>query len=629
MGDRLLAGMKSDADMTNAAPQRKALGGLGLIVVVALALLGTFEFLLEILTLGGQGHTGWAIRPGPDQTSIAFVFPGSAAARAGVKPGDRIDLDRLCPTRRLYDPVISYHSPVGTRVDIPLIRGSQHITALITLEPVAAGPAYADVLMDFNDVLSFLVVLLGAWIVVYRPTLMSWGLFAFLLSNVTLLEMPSRFGYDLALMNGLVSAVLSSAGVFVIVFASRVPSDAPATWRRWFTAVALALFVVELIVGSYPEPGAYSIVVWSVLGFPSRLMLIPPSWLYIAINNSVYALTLIALCVNYAISRGQDRERMRWVALGVMMFIAAAILEQARFSTTYLSLFFDSLFIIYSIIYLSGMVAIAYGIVKGRIVDVTFVLSHAVVAAFLAAFIIAAFAIADWAVSKVLASARLGTLADIGLAVILGFSFDALRRRVDAIVDRLFFRRRYNAEERLKRAARAVLHANTLDAIRAFLVDEPHAALQLSSAALFEPTDASGWKRTRAIGWPSGTSDELAAKDTVVLQVLAKQSPLKTSSVLWRAPSLPMGLARPVLAVPVLARQRVVAIALYGQHRSGADIDADEIAEIVRVVDGADAAFDRVEAENLRRENEALARRIEELARRGDTPILRPGITGP
>jgi hypothetical protein len=606
--------------MTDASLQRKRLHGWGLIVV-ALMLLGIFEALVPALEdlAGVQGHAGWGTDWQSDQTLIVEVVPGSSAARAGVKVGDRFDLDRLFPTRQLYDPVISYHPHPGTRIEMPLTRGSQRLTATITLGSSAISPSSILLLQYLDEIISILILLLGAWIVAQRPTLMTWSLFAFLLGDATDTAYAfSSFGYNVALANSLICGMLRSAAVFVVVFASRVPNDAPAAWRRAFGVAALVLFGVTLFINTY------STVAWSLLGLPARYVLLVPSWLNTAAGISVDVLTLVALAVNYVISRGQDRERMRWVALGVTMLIAADILSQLQLNAIQNigEFFFEALFTISSFIYLAGILAIAYGIIKGRVVDVTFVLSHAVAASLLAGFIIAAFAVVDWAVGKMLASARLGTLADIGLAIALGFSFSGLHRRVDTVVDRLFFRRRYSAERRLKLAARAVLRAGSTDAIREVLVDEPHEALRLSSAALFESRGASGWRRTRAMGWAEGTLVELA-DDDLVRNVLAQEAPSRISNAAWAGISLPIGLAKPVLAVPVLAGRRVVAIVLYGQHRSGADIDAEEIAEIERVAEAAGAAFGHVEAEDLHREREAQARRIEELMRR-----LGPGVSG-
>ena len=85
----------------------------------------------------------------------------------------------------------------------------------------------------------------------------------------------------------------------------------------------------------------------------------------------------------------------------------------------------------------------------------------------------------------------------------------------------------------------------------------------------------------------------------------------------WHHGDLPAGNAQPVLAIPVLARRRVVAIALYGLHTSGVDLDADEVRAIERVTEAAGAAYDHVEAETFRRRCEDLERRLAVHARNG------------
>ncbi len=606
--------MQSRADMTGDSPQHRRLHGWGLVVLIALALLGVLEPLLNFSDQPGvRGHFGF-VWGATAPMVLSAVYPGEAADRAGVRVGDRIDLDRLYPVRTAtYDPVIGYVRAPGTRVELPLIRGTKRLTAAITMGSAVSGPTYFSFSNDLSNFVDLLIVLLAAWIVVRRPTLMTWSLFAYVLTPGSQFVL-SRFGYGAALANAFINALFIATPPFLIVFTSRVPNDVSSGWRRWFAVTAIALFAVMVFVA------VYSIVAWSVLGLPTRDVFLP-WWSLTVVYYVSMGLALAALAVSYAVARGQDRERMRWVVFGVLLTAA-----DAGISTNPSLLWSPSSFFITSItlvLFAMGLAAIAYGLIKGRIVDVTFVLGHAVVAAVLAGLIVAAFAVADWAVSKVLASTRFGTITDIALAIVIGFSFSGLHRRVDALVDRLFFRQRYSAEQRLKLAARAVLHSTSVDAIREFLVDEPQASLKLSSAALFEPADASTWKRTRAAGWAEGTLEHLAANDTVVLHVLAEQAPLKIGSIRWTAPSLPLGLAHPVVAIPVLARRRVVAIALYGQHSSGADIDAEEVAAIERIADAAGAALDHVEAESLRREVEKLARRNDELMRQ-----LSPRVAG-
>jgi len=76
--------------------------------------------------------------------------------------------------------------------------------------------------------------------------------------------------------------------------------------------------------------------------------------------------------------------------------------------------------------------------------------------------------------------------------------------------------------------------------------------------------------------------------------------------------TLPLGLRRPILAVPVASRLRCFAVALYGPHESGTDFDSNERAMLARLGDSAADAYAQLE-------NAALRARIatleEELAR--------------
>jgi hypothetical protein len=70
----------------------------------------------------------------------------------------------------------------------------------------------------------------------------------------------------------------------------------------------------------------------------------------------------------------------------------------------------------------------------------------------------------------------------------------------------------------------------------------------------------------------------------------------------------------PVLAVPISVRNELRAIALYGPHRRGDDLDPDEVSTLATLAGGASAALDHAEAARLRKEIEAstnLAKEVE------------------
>ena len=83
---------------------------------------------------------------------------------------------------------------------------------------------------------------------------------------------------------------------------------------------------------------------------------------------------------------------------------------------------------------------------------------------------------------------------------------------------------------------------------------------------------------------------------------------MRLADVVWPSDERPTHLGDAVLAMPVLLRDQLVAIVLYGPHHSGADIDPDEVRSIVLLVERAGAAYDHIEARTLRAQVDALIR---------------------
>jgi hypothetical protein len=66
---------------------------------------------------------------------------------------------------------------------------------------------------------------------------------------------------------------------------------------------------------------------------------------------------------------------------------------------------------------------------------------------------------------------------------------------------------------------------------------------------------------------------------------------------------LPAGLARPILAVPVDNHFDCYAIALYGPHASGTDLNEDQRATLAELGLEAGAVWTKLDRESLRRRN--------------------------
>jgi hypothetical protein len=474
------------------------------------------------------------------------------------------------------------------------------MTIPVTLGSYASESVANNIAWDMAYAIGAAAILLAAWLVIRRPSTMTWSLYAFLLSTSNGdPQTLNRFGWTVSLIDNLVIVVLSSAFAFIIVFAARAPNNTTSRWKRWVELGAIGLFFVSLADAAYP------MVSWSIFGVPQQYAF-PPAWIGNAITPVVVFITAVVLAVNYLRAQTLDRERLKWIILGVVLAIAPKLVFEFGSSLEFLVWTGTALTLVTAV----GIGIIAYAIIKGRIVDVKFLVSRAVVVTLLAGSIVIVFALVDWIVTRNLQATRLGAVAEIGLAIALGFWFNALHRNVDAFVDRVLFRKRHLAERQLTLASHAVLHCTSVETIREVLVDEPATALELASAAIFEPIEASTWRRTREIGWGVRTLSMLKGDDALLLRVKAEQTTLRLSSIRWKPAGLPVENCCPLLAVPVLARRNVVAIVLYGLHSSGVDLDLDEIRSIERVAEAAGAAYDHVEAETFRRKYEELESRL-------------------
>jgi hypothetical protein len=100
--------------------------------------------------------------------------------------------------------------------------------------------------------------------------------------------------------------------------------------------------------------------------------------------------------------------------------------------------------------------------------------------------------------------------------------------------------------------------------------------------------------------------------DQIVLGSFTRGAPVRLRHGQWRRPGLPTEDLEPCIAVPVCGSAgEGIAIALYGPHDTGSDINADECETLHELADHAGLGYDRAETEQLRREVQRLRGQIE------------------
>ena len=261
---------------------------------------------------------------------------------------------------------------------------------------------------------------------------------------------------------------------------------------------------------------------------------------------------------------------------------------------------------------------VVYAVVRHRVIDVRRAGGRAIAYAVLSAVPVTAFSLIDWALSNQLAQTRFAVFVEVCVSIAFGFWVNASQRRIDNLIESLFFHARRVAEERLRGVARRIAHMTERSPLDETLVREPFEALQLTSSALFRLVDGA-YVRVAQRGWPDDVLPVIDHNDDLALELIATRAPVDLDKIGWD-PGDAVDPLRPCVAYPILVRQEPVGLLLLGAKRDGERFDALERSALQTLVESAAMTYDHLEAvehrylaaelqhalEQARRENETL-----------------------
>ncbi|HET7814757.1 MAG TPA: hypothetical protein VFL13_10335 [Candidatus Baltobacteraceae bacterium] len=506
--------------------------------------------------------------------SATVVRVNEEAARAGIRIGDRADLARAGIDLR-QSVVMGYAVAPGLHYDLPLIRGTRHFTAPIVTTP-ESGDRLAMVWLRLA--VQILVTGMATLLVLRRPNPATWGLFFVMLAGCS----PTNDTYLLGPVPWRVFAwnvfwFFNAAVTFgALFFALHLLHPGPLPlWRRRLETAAIVLSAAAF---------ANALVLANSTLFANSPNVV--SWIIYAISAPLpFYLAPAVIVATYFESTPQVRQRLRWIIAG---FLFAALCDTADtlgsqgnlgvYQTTYVQ---HSLLVVGE--YAGIMLPVAYAILKHHIIDVNVAISRATVYTALSVFIVGTFALVDMLFSHLLAENRAGLIADVVLALFLGFTFNSIHHHVDDFVDRLLFRKKHQAEAYVAGLAPAMAYAHTPSHVCSLLLDEPKTAFGLSGAALLDCRD--------------GCPERI---DVFASYLEGRRGSIRLASTAWNITEFLDGTWTPTLAIPLYSHSTVTGIAVYGLHRDMTDIDAEEAALLERAVEAAGSAFDRLEADAMR-----------------------------
>lgn len=447
-----------------------------------------------------------------------------------------------------------------------------------------------------------LLVLVSGWLLLYRPSPITWAFFVFgpFWGPADWTFSFSLLPPALAVLQSFVFTFIAGAAMWGLVyFGLTFPSGAINPLKRVLARWSWIAWPIVTFVWSWWW-GCFAL-----FGTPQPLSAFR---FFSILVGLMFLASVVALGHTFVVSHGLDRQRIKWIFASYALGILPLWLLWWTFALGIsIPVWVSDLGFLMTIFL---PFAVAYTVIVHRVLDVNFIISRAVVYGVLTSLIVGVFALLDWFVGTVLAQTRLAVVVEICAAIGLGFGLNGLHARLDRFVDATLFRDRHRAERRLSRVANAVAHAANTDAVDAMLVEEPADALHLASAALFRADAQGAFRRTASVHWRPEDLEEFGRDDRLLALLRSEQGPLVVDETGWNHAALPHGPARPILAVPIVSRHDVRAFALYGAHLSGEAIDPDEVRSIEKIASMASAAIDHLEAMELRRQMDAMARQL-------------------
>jgi hypothetical protein len=594
-----------------------------LLALCGVAAVVTFVSAADIFGLGGRPWYGfWDTNvptASPYISVIAKPVVGGAAALAGLREGDRIDLREQNEAARI---AVLFQLMATQPTRLVVERGVTKLAIEVTGSTIWDGaPIWKLATMGLVTIASVFFIACALLIALRRSVrrdarllalvLLLCGLAAQLSPTFMVVPWPTIQLVQLLLSHA------CYAGAFLLLIRLSSQLGTRTAWRTALETIAslgaaiCLLDAVALVVGIQtlwidPSP------------FVPRVGLV---------NSIVFAvatvLTLLVAAAAVSSTPALDRPRAAWTLLPIPiaffaqeLFFASGVFAHSW----YVVIGFAALA---SALWLAGAWAVTYALLKRRVLDLEFVLSRTLVVGAVSLIVVASFVLLEWLLGTVMAgvSHATGLIANAALALVLGLSLNPIQKRVDAFIERLLFRKRHENERALldfsKEAAYVTNSRALLDQATAKLENHTDAR---SGAILLLEQDA--YAPVRAFG-PDGVS-AVSENDPLILA-------LKT----WHKPADPhhyAGALQGALALPMLARGRLIGIMLLGERAGGEAYAPDEIEALSQFAHGVGSSLDVLSGkadDSIAELREALTAMATAIAALGEeTATLKRSIAG-
>ena len=549
-----------------------------------------------------QTSSGVTFAYPPHAMTIAAIKKNTQAARSGLRVGDVVDLGAMSMTHRIR---LSIGTPAGTALRLPILRSGRPMAVTLIRYQRPRPSIFSDGWLAL-EITATISLLIFAIIGLRKPSIATAALVLYGGGAISTYAATAEFSRLPDPLYGGVAVVILSFFSFLPVFAlpsfvARFPSIPPSRNGRRRVHVADALFGVALLASLYEA------IFEPVFGV---------SWPAFSQGMEIAGLLagLAFASVAFLESTGESRRRIAWVLGGLVVsdiayliwveslifFAPGATLPAWVLPTRQVADLATTLF----------PIALAYAILRHRVIDLNFALNRTVVYGLLTTLVVIVVTLVDWITSRLLSQTRLALAVEALVTIGFGLTLNWLHGRVEALVDRIVFRERHVAERRIEQRIAALPYATSETSVDLAMSTEAVKVLQLKSAAVFRRADIDEpFRRVSDEGWPPDSVRQIDRDSLLVRSLLAEERTFFLADLAIDHEGLPHGDHRPILAVPISAQHELLGFALYGAERDGASPDPQKIALLNRLAEASSTAYSMVEARRWRARVSELERR--------------------
>jgi hypothetical protein len=267
--------------------------------------------------------------------------------------------------------------------------------------------------------------------------------------------------------------------------------------RRWrLVAVTAVAATAVQVVGNCLEPALTTQTLeplakpFALHGWPGTVAAVV-GWTGFGIMFACVPAAALCVVLRFRGSHGVERQQLRWVAFGAGASVVGPLLALGLAAVGVL----PSNDAFSWPLLLSVPLAIAVAVLRYRLWDLDRLISRTVAYALVTALLLIPYLLILPVADRLASGA--GSLAVAAATLVAAAAFSPLRRRVQALVDRRFNRRRYDATRTVEGFATRLRDQVDLDALHTELLGVVQQTMQ--------PTQASLWLRAPAAGPPAHT----------------------------------------------------------------------------------------------------------------------------